>query len=213
MLSEFELIIIQRAREHPKLQLTFPQIAILLDKTPDQCRMALNGKKVADYLGEKLIIRKSIITPEMGRQIIAILSGIPQKSSRDLEVDLRSFCPPETPTPKRTCIQTWLKRTEFVNRKAKRRQFISSVNMKKRLEYAREYLQKDDWFWDTIIWSDETMVKKATNNQDLNFRVRGDRIDLDSVSILQIQQGGIGMMFWGCFSRFGLVVYCKDRWR
>ena len=34
--------------------------------------------------------------------------------------------------------------------------FISPINRKKRLEWAKKYVDKPQEFWDSVIWSDES---------------------------------------------------------
>ncbi len=202
MWSESEKTILLRAKEI--LGLNWIEIGKLFDKSADSCRKMYTQLTLIEQLGEKPIIKQSIITPEIGRQIKSLVDESPKMTVRSLEEELATRYPPGTPLPKKTAINDYLRSLNFKWAKAVKRQFISLANIKKRLDFAREYSQKEDTFWDLVIWSDETMVRKAPAGRDLHFWIRRGRDDNSAEVNFQFQQGGFGVMFWGCFSRFGV---------
>ena len=65
----------------------------------------------------------------------------------------------------------------------------------------------------TTVWSDETTVRKMPNSKHLLYHCHTSTLQEDLLVNAQIQQGGFGVMFWGCcFSFFGTgpLVSLKD---
>ena len=76
--------------------------------------------------------------------------------------------------------------------------------MQKRLDFAKNYLEKGPGFWDHVIWSDETIVRSLPKSQDkfhkVHFSVKRTNLPVNP----QIQNGEFSVMFWVCFSKVGL---------
>jgi hypothetical protein len=81
--------------------------------------------------------------------------------------------------------------------KAKFRIVVSDVNKKKRIDFCRLMLAKDDAYLERIIFSDETMVKGRPNGEIVFFRAPpgSDFFEPSNAS------GGGSVMFWGCISK------------
>lgn len=62
----------------------------------------------------------------------------------------------------------------------------------------------DPDFWDHIIWSDETTVRKAPQNKDKLIWTHESTKKMDRPVNQQFQCGGFSVMFWGAFSRSAL---------
>ena len=201
MLTDKEKTIAVRMQDHG---IAISAIANILDKKYDQIRMAIRRQREKARLGDKLIISKSRFNNLVRREIRSIMDANPLTPYRDLPALLSNRLPSNTLIPSASSCYLILKELKFNNCKAIKKQFISTKNQQKRLEFALEYLKKEDLFWDLVVWSDETMVRKAPQGKELRFWVRNTCADDSVIVNEQIQGGGFGAMFWGCFSKYGL---------
>jgi hypothetical protein len=64
--------------------------------------------------------------------------------------------------------------------------------------------RKEGSFRDTVIWSDETLVRQRPNSQEMRIRVQGSTSIHEENINPKVHSGGFGVMFWGCFSKFCL---------
>lgn len=94
-------------------------------------------------------------------------------------------------------LNKWLKCNNLQRRAAKRSILISDVNKEKRKVFAALMLTKDDDYLESIVFSDETMVKAYPNGEIVYYRAPTERVDVIS---RRVQQGGAGQMLWGCVS-------------
>jgi transposase len=201
MLTNEEIEIASRMNEH---EISVSVIASVLQKNYHQIYMALRRKRENIEIGEEPKINKSAFNDIIRREINSIMDANRQTPYRCLPALLASRLPKETSIPSESTCYRIVRELGYVNRKAVKKQFISTKNQQKRLEFSIEFLKKEDWFFDTIIWSDETMVRKMPNGKELYYWTRkGQENELAMVN-QQLQGGGFGVMFWGCFSKFGL---------
>ncbi len=72
------------------------------------------------------------------------------------------------------------------------------------MQFARLHLLDPSDLVSKTIWSDETTVRQCPKDRDIQIRVHSS-IPRENLPVnQQIQQGGFSVMFWGCFSAFGL---------
>lgn len=81
---------------------------------------------------------------------------------------------------------------------------INQINLQKRIDFAKKYSEKHPDFWKYVIWSDETTVRSHPKSKEIFYKVNSSVCREDLPVNPQVQQGGISVMFWGCFSRVGL---------
>jgi|Laugresu1bdmlbdd_1035124.scaffolds.fasta_scaffold28751_1 transposase len=197
--------ILLRARDD--LELPWDQIGHLFAVTGNAAKLKYHALKknssLVLELGEKTVVNKSIVSSEIKRGIKDILLKAPKSSIRDIEAELpKRF--PGVVCPKRTSIGKALKEMEFEKIKAIKKQFIRTANQEKRIQFCKEFDGTPaDWL-DLVVWSDETMIRKAPNNQDFIYWTRRGRNDDSMLINPQYQMGGFGVMFWGCMSGLGI---------
>jgi transposase len=184
--------------------LSYPTISRIFEVSADAARKLVDKERLIAEVGPKPTIRKSRFSGQVKRELGKIIAENPNIAATKIPRLLQEALPEGTAIPKRTTCQQMIKELGFERRKAKRKQFISSVNQQKRLEFAREYLAKEDWSWDLVIWSDETMVRKCSQGKEIYFWCHKDRETPPEFYNGQMQNGGFGVMFWGCFSRLGV---------
>jgi hypothetical protein len=64
---------------------------------------------------------------------------------------------------------------EFIERnkltiKLKKKTVIFPRNQLKRVKFCREMAEYEPAFWDTVIWSDETTVRKCPQGKEMLYR-------------------------------------------
>lgn len=155
-------------------------------------------------LPPKPIISKKKTGGRVGLQIKKLVQENPKLSSRDLVGELRTQFSAEKDLPHKTTINNFLLENKLVVVRLLKRPLVSERNKQKRLDFAMKHLEDVDTLIDATIWSDETTVRKAPKDKVITYRVHSS-VDKESLPFnYQIQQGGFGVMFWGCISVWGI---------
>eukprot|EP00834_Sanchytrium_tribonematis_P000904 NODE_18_length_47517_cov_0.674814.p26 type:complete len:126 gc:universal NODE_18_length_47517_cov_0.674814:22078-22455(+) len=90
----------------------------------------------------------------------------------------------------------------YLNKRCKKKLYLSSVHKYKRFQFALENVNKDmDWFR-KIFWTDEFMVKQFSNRKFETYWSRQSDTTHNEVVFRQKQQGGFPSVF-GEDSPFG----------
>ena len=122
----------------------------------------------------------------------------------DLTTKLKESLPDEKKLLSKLTINRFILKNYLVLIKSLRKLFISDKNVRKRLEFAPENLPNIEFLKKCTIWSDETMVRKCPQKNDIFFRCFSNT-DRENLPLnYQFQCGGFSVMFWRCFSSFGL---------
>lgn len=81
---------------------------------------------------------------------------------------------------------------------------ITLKNKKKRLEFAKKYVDKPISFWKTVVWSDESKFELVGKKKRRKvWRKVGEAL-LDRHTTKTVKFGGGSIMVWGCFSWSGV---------
>jgi len=81
---------------------------------------------------------------------------------------------------------------------------LSIKNVKKRLQFAREHIQKGPNFWNMIVWSDESKFNVFGSDGKPYVR-RPPNKQLDpKYTKKTVKQGGASIMVWSCFTASGV---------
>lgn len=135
------------------------------------------------------------------RKIIRKIKVNPKLSASNIAADLNATC------NKRICPETVrnvLRTAGYHGRIARRKPYISKINRKKRIEFAKSHLNKSPEFWNKIIWSDEskfTIFK--LNGRCIVWRKPNTEFDVKNLRPT-VKHGGGGVMVWGCMSSNGV---------
>ena len=93
-----------------------------------------------------------------------------------------------------------LQKGGFVSRVPRKIPVISMKNKKKRLEYAKKYIDEPLSFWNKVLWRDESKFNlKKTDGRVRVWRKPGETLPAQT-SIRTFKHGGGSVMVWGCMS-------------
>ncbi len=135
------------------VELTWVQIGDIFDVSSDVVRKAYGARKDISELGEKPVIRESNFTTPVMRAAKRKFLEDPGKAVRDVETELRNEFSALGETPSKSTISRWQKLWRMEKRKCVKKAFISTKNIGKRLEFAREMLGSDRSTFDLILKS------------------------------------------------------------
>ncbi len=75
---------------------------------------------------------------------------------------------------------------------------------KARLEFARAHADKDEDYWDSILWSDETKINVfGTDGFKTLWRRKGEEYK-EKCMLPTAKHGGGSVLMWGCMSAAGV---------
>lgn len=101
-------------------------------------------------------------------------------------------------------IRKTLRHQGFHGRVARKKPFISKLNFKKRLQYAKDNVAHPADYWNRVIFTDES--KFNIHKSDGRSRVwRQANKELDKKNLIgTVKHGGGSVMVWGCMSASGV---------
>lgn len=100
-------------------------------------------------------------------------------------------------------IRNCLHRAGYKGRVARRKPLISETNRKKRLEFAREHVNKSNEFWESVIFSDETKINLfGSDGRDKVWRKKNTALKIENICAT-VRHGGGNILLWGCMSANG----------
>ena len=101
-------------------------------------------------------------------------------------------------------IRNYLKINGYRGRIARKKPFITKANRKKRLEFAKEYVNKPQSFWYNVIFADESKYNLyGCDGKSIVYRK--PKIELEERNMVgTVKHGGGNVMVWGCMAAFGV---------
>jgi transposase len=196
-----EIELIKSLRES---NVSWKAIGLALKKSPNALRNFWSRYKAIEGLPPRPILDKSITAGRVGTKIKKAIREDGFRSVRDVTAILKEELGPENRAPSKSTVHLYMKRQGLVNHKLLKKPLLSARNIERRLAFAREHLTDIDLLISDTIWSDETCVRKIPKDKDLYYWSSSTTRRQDLPTNFQIQQGGFSVMFWGCFSAFGL---------
>lgn len=178
------------------------EIAQLLERSRYTIRSVVNRFKNCTILEDKHRTgRPRILTERESTAIVRKVKINPKRTSTDIAAevlkDLKKNVSPRT-------IRRVLVSAGYKSRVARRKPYISVVNKRKRMEFANQYKNKPNSFWDKVVFSDES--KFNIFQSDGRIRVwRKPNTELEKQNLVStVKHGGGGVMVWGCMSSAGV---------
>ncbi|CAK9827571.1 Transposable element Tcb2 transposase [Anthophora retusa] len=143
---------------------------------------------------EKLSVREK-------RKIVNIVKEKPTSSASEIAAYINENFNKEV---HKITIRRILNKAGYRSRVARRKPTISKINQEKRLKFANDYITKENDFWSTVLFSDESKFNIFQNDgRTLVWRRSNTELDPKNVQNT-VKHGGGGVMVWGCMSSSGV---------
>lgn len=145
--------------------------------------------------------RKKILKERDERQIVSTVRRNPRLSVPKLTSDVNATLtqPVSTETIRRT-----LRRAGYHGRVARKKPWITEVNRRKRLDFAKRYVNCSEEFWKSVIFSDESKFN-IFGSDGRNFVWRRVNTEFKKENLRPtVKHGGGSCMVWGCMSADGV---------
>jgi transposase len=145
--------------------------------------------------------RKKCTTTRQDRLIIQHMERNPRLSVPKLEAELKTNYQLEV---SKTTIRKRLNKAGYHGRRPSKKPWLSTRNVRRRLEWARAHVNWTVDQWKTVLWSDETKVNLfGSDGINKIWRKRGERLRKKNL-LPTVKHGGGSIMVWGCFNWKGV---------
>ncbi len=106
-------------------------------------------------------------------------------------------------TISRDTIRRTLQRNGMHGCSPRKKPLLKPRHKKARLEFARAHADKDEDYWDSILWSDETKINVFWNDGFKTvWRRKGEEYK-EKCIVPTVKHGGGSVLMWGCMSAAG----------
>ncbi len=107
-------------------------------------------------------------------------------------------------TISRDTIRRTLQRNGMHGCRPRKKPLLKPRHKKARLEFARAHADKDEDYWDSILWSDETKINVfGTDGFNTIWHRKGEEYK-EKCMVPPVKHGGGNVLMWGCMSAAGV---------
>ncbi len=107
-------------------------------------------------------------------------------------------------TISRDTIRRTLQRNGMHGCRPRKKPLLKPRHKKALLEFARAHADKDEDYWDSILWSDETKINVfGTDGFTTVWRRKGEEYK-EKCMVPTVKHGGGSVLMWGCMSAAGV---------
>ncbi len=141
------------------------------------------------------------LTPRQDRLLMRRVEENRHASSLQLSKEVESQT---GVTISRDTIQRTLQRNGMHGCRPWKKPLLKPRHKKARLEFARAHADKDEDYWDSILWSDETKINVfGTDGFRTVWRRKGEEYK-EKCMVPTVKHGGGSVLMWGCMSAAGV---------
>ncbi len=141
------------------------------------------------------------LTPRQERLLMRRVEENRHASSMQLSKEVESQT---GVTISRDTIRRTLKRNGMHGCRPRKKPLLKPRHKKARLEFARAHADKDEDYWDSIPWSDETKINVfGTDGFKTVWRRKGEEYK-EKCMVPTVKHGGGSVLMWGCMSAAGV---------
>lgn len=183
-------------------QKSYSEIAKVVNRSRYSVRTVIkNVLKTKTVINKVRTGRPSKLDNRERRKILKMVKTNPRITSSEIATDLQKYLGkvvhPRT-------IRRVLNDSGYNARVARKKPWVSKVNKKKRLEFAKSYVAKDSEFWRKVIFSDESKFNIfQSDGRVLVWRRKNEEWDPQNIQAT-LKHGGGGVMVWGCMAAAGV---------
>ncbi|KAK3557409.1 hypothetical protein QTP70_026653 [Hemibagrus guttatus] len=138
---------------------------------------------------------KPKVTPVLARRIVREVKKNPRITTKAILMNLGSA----GGNISRQTVQRTLHTAGFHGHRPRRTPLLQIRHTKARLAIANAHLDKEEDFWSSVLWSDETKIELSGHNDVAFIWCKKGEAFNPKNTIPTVKHGG-GNLFWGCFS-------------
>lgn len=180
---------------------SYLEIAKLLNRSKSTIHYIVKKSKTeGNITNKKRTGRPKKLTPREEKMIIREIKKNPSTSAPKLVgIVANNFGKDVHPELCRRVLRS----NDYHGRIPRKKPYISKINKKKRLTFAKMYIDKDISFWNKVIFSDESKFNIfGSDGQHYVWRKCNTALQIQNM-IATVKHGGGSVMVWGCMAANG----------
>jgi transposase len=144
--------------------------------------------------------RKKKLNKREERMLVNDLRKNKNQSIRDMTKEYNSY---NNMNISKSTVYNVIKDNNFNSYVARKKPFLSEVNIKKRLNFSKEFFCKSIEYWRNVIWSDECSFKLFNPNQNTKYWKQPEK-SFKIPTTVPTKTYSEKIMVWSCFSYNGV---------
>ncbi len=145
--------------------------------------------------------RPQKLTPSQERLLMRRVEEHRNASSLQLSKEVESQT---GVTISRDTIRRTLQRNGMHGCRPQKKPLLKPRHKKARLEFARAHADKDEDYWDSILWNDETKINVFGTDGFKTVWCRKGEEYKEKCMVPTVKHGGGSVLMWGCMSAAGV---------
>ena len=181
---------------------SYSDIANTVGRSRSTVQSIVNRFKNKETLinNERSVRPRKLSTREQ-RYVINIIKKSPRTTSSEIAAQLAEYF--NNPVSSRT-VRRVLHRFRYRGRVPRKKPYISKINRTKRLQFAKEYVEKDNEFWEKVLFTDESKFNIFRHDGRILVWRKPNTAYNEKNLITTVKHGGGGVMVWGCMAASGI---------
>lgn len=145
--------------------------------------------------------RPKVLNEADKRYILSLVKKNPKISAPALKTEINQHLGKDVSAQ---TIRRAIHENGYNGRVARKKPFVSDVNRKKRLNFAKEYIGMDKSYWNDVLFSDESKFNLfGSDGRVTVWRKPNQELQKQNLRPT-VKHGGGSVMVWGCFSAAGV---------